>query len=84
MLQEERGSREPSIAVLKYTPHGAWGTTDVLMQQISIWRIIHTVNLRSKGPARKGNPPLRDTDLSLNKFFFCYSYIGYKGISVKI
>ena len=41
-----------------------------------------TVNLRSKGPGRKGNPPLRDIDLSPSVISFSYSYIGYKGISV--
>ena len=43
-----------------------------------------TVNLRSKGPARKGNPPLRDIDLSPNKIFFSYSNIGYKRISIYV
>ena len=43
----------------------------------------NTVNLRSKGPARKRNSPLRDIDLGPNKIFVSYSYIySYKGISV--
>jgi hypothetical protein len=44
--------------------------------------IVDTVDLRSKGPSRKGNPPLRDIDLYPDMIFFSYSYIGYKGISV--
>ena len=43
---------------------------------------IYTVNLRSKGPARKGNSSLRDIDLGPDKIFYSYSYIGYKRISV--
>ena len=39
------------------------------------------VKIRSKGPDRKGNPPLRDIDLSLDIIFFNNSYIVYKGIS---
>ena len=41
-----------------------------------------TVNLCSKGLARKENPPLRDIDLSSDKIFFSYSNIGYKRISI--
>ena len=41
-----------------------------------------TVNLCSKGLARKENPPLRDIDLCPDKIFFSYSNIGYKRISI--
>ena len=43
-----------------------------------------TVNLCSKGLARKENPPLRDIDLSPDKIFFSFSYAGYKRISVPL
>ena len=36
-----------------------------------------TVNLCSKGLARKENPPLRDIDLCPDKIFISYSNIGY-------
>ena len=35
-----------------------------------------TVNLCSKGLARKENPPLRDIDLCPDKIFISYSNIG--------
>ena len=41
-----------------------------------------TVELRSKGPGRKGNPPIREKISSPIKHFPIYFYIGYKGISV--
>ena len=44
--------------------------------------LVYTVNLRSMGPGRKGNSPLRDIDLSPDKSFFSYSYIGYRRTSV--
>ena len=41
-----------------------------------------TVELRSKGPGKKGNPPIRENISSPIKHFPIYFYIGYKGISV--
>ena len=41
-----------------------------------------TVNLCSKGLARKENPPLSDTDLSPVKIFFSHSNIGFKRFSI--
>ena len=41
-----------------------------------------TVELRSKGPSRKGNPPIREKISSPIKYFPIYFYIGYEGISV--
>ena len=43
---------------------------------------MNTVELRSKGPGRKGNPPIRENISSPIKHFLIYFYIGYKGISV--
>jgi len=40
------------------------------------------VELRSKGPGRKGNPPIRDIILEPISYFPIYFYIGYKGISI--
>ena len=37
---------------------------------------------RCKGLGSKGNPLLRDIDLSPDRIFFRYFYIVYKGISV--
>ena len=42
----------------------------------------YTVDLRSKGPGSKGNPPLREIISGLISLFSIYFYIGYKGISV--
>ena len=53
-----------------------------LNKKVQIDQSASTVNLRSKGPARKRNPPLKDMNISSNQFFFNYSYIGYKGILV--
>ena len=41
-----------------------------------------TVELRSKGPGRKGNPPLREMISGLIGHSPINFYIGYKGISV--
>ena len=43
---------------------------------------LHTVELRSKGPGWKGNPPIREKISRPIKHFHIYIYIGYKGISV--
>ena len=42
----------------------------------------HTVELRSKGPGRKGIPPIREIISGPIGYFPIYFYIGYKGISV--
>ena len=44
--------------------------------------IRYTVELRSKGPGRKGIPPIREIILGPISYFPVYFYIGYKGISV--
>ena len=44
--------------------------------------LIGTVELRSKGPGRKGNPLIRERISSLINHFLIYFYIGYKEISV--
>ena len=36
------------------------------------------MNPHFKGPGRKENPPLRDSDLSPNLILFNYFYTGYK------
>ena len=41
-----------------------------------------TVNLRSKGPARKENSPLKDIDFGPDKIFFSFRYIAYNRILV--
>ena len=50
--------------------------------QVLLIIFLSTVNLWSKRPGRKGNPPLRDIDFNLDIIFFSYSYVGSKGISV--
>ena len=45
------------------------------------WKV-HTVELRSKGPGRKGIPPIREIISDPISYFPIYFYIGYKGISV--
>ena len=42
-------------------------------------RIQTTVELCSKGPGRKGIPPIREIILGPVGFFPIYFYIGYKG-----
>ena len=41
-----------------------------------------TVEFRSKGPGRKGNPPIREIISGPFSHFLIYFHIGYKGISV--
>ena len=42
----------------------------------------YTVELRSKGPGRKGNPPIREMISGPISYVPIYIYISYKGISV--
>ena len=44
--------------------------------------VFTTVELCSKGPGRKGIPPIREIISDPIGYFPIYSYIGYKGISV--
>ena len=52
----------------------------VLIPILAIRESPSTVELRSKGPGRKGNPPIRENISSPNSPY--NFYIGYKGISV--
>ena len=55
-------------------------TSQFLMLSALLWNA--TVELRSKGPGRKGNPPIREKISGPMNHFPIYFYIGYKGISV--
>ena len=43
---------------------------------------LFTVELHSKGPGRKGNPPIRERISGPGNHFLILFFIGYKGISV--
>ena len=43
---------------------------------------LRTLNLHSKGPSRKRNPPLRDIIFCPIISILIYFYIGFKGFSV--
>ena len=58
-------------------------STDVKIFDFKTRAMIHnTVELRSKGPGSKGNPPIREMISGPICHFPIYFYIGYKGISV--
>ena len=55
-------------------------TSQFLMLSALLWNA--TVELRSKGPGRKGNPPIRERISGPINHFLIYFYIDYKRISV--
>ena len=57
-----------------------WFDSTWLMKDYN--QIQHAVKLRSKGPGRKGIPPVREIIWGPINYFSYYFYIGYKGISV--
>ena len=64
---------------IKRWPHS---TLDLSVSGEFLHDFVSTVELRSKGPGRKGNPPIREMISGFISNFSIYFYIGYKGISV--
>ena len=52
----------------------------IVVVAVDVVAVVVTVELRSKGPGRKGNPPIREIILGPIGYFPIYFYIGYKGI----